>query len=75
MNHGKVNKTQWYYAFWAISTVTVLAGQIYVGLGYRLMSKSILTAIEQITQTTTKSSRLYNQKESTQVNQKIPQGL
>ena len=65
MNHGKVNKTQWYYAFWAISTFTVLAGQIYVGLGYRLMSKSILTTIEQINQITTQSSGLCNQKEST----------
>ena len=65
MNHGKVNKTQWYYAFWAISTVTVLAGQIYVGLGYRLMSKSILITIEQINQITTQSSGLCIQKEST----------
>ncbi len=63
--HGKVNKTQWYYIFWGMMTITVLIGQVYVGLGYRLMSKSILTTIEQINQITTQSSGLCFQKEST----------
>ena len=65
MNHGKVNKTQWYYTFWGIMSIAVVLGQIYVGLGYRLMSKSILTTIEQINQITTQSSGLCIQKEST----------
>ena len=26
-------KTQWYYVFWAIATVAVVSGQIYVGSG------------------------------------------
>ena len=31
-------KSQWYYWFWGIATVSVLLGQLYVGTGYRLMS-------------------------------------
>lgn len=34
-------KSQWYYWFWGAATVSVLAGQIYVGTGYRQMSKSV----------------------------------
>ena len=30
-----------YYTFWSIATVAVVAGQIYVGTGYRTMSKSL----------------------------------
>ena len=40
---GKRNhqvKTQWYYWFWGTATVAVCAGQLYVGSGYRQMSKS-----------------------------------
>ena len=29
-----------YYVFWGICTVAVVAGQIYVGSGYRAMSES-----------------------------------
>ncbi len=42
-------KSRWYYIFWGLATVSVFAGQIYVGSGYRQMSKSlnrILTGIE-----------------------------
>ena len=31
-------KSRWYYFFWVTATVAVVAGQIYVGTGYRLMS-------------------------------------
>jgi len=31
-------KSRWYYIFWGTATVAVVAGQIYVGTGYRLMS-------------------------------------
>ena len=34
-------KSQWYYWFWGAATVSVLAGQIYVGTGYRQMSVSV----------------------------------
>ena len=30
--------SRWYYFFWGTATVAVVAGQIYVGTGYRLMS-------------------------------------
>ena len=33
-------KSRWYYIFWGAATVSVFAGQIYVGSGYRQMSKS-----------------------------------
>jgi len=34
-------KSRFYYIFWGICTVAVVAGQLYVGTGYRLMSQSI----------------------------------
>ena len=34
-------KSRWYYSFWGAATVAVVAGQIYVGSGYRQMSKSL----------------------------------
>ena len=34
-------KSSSYYLFWGIATVAVVAGQIYVGTGYRSMSKSL----------------------------------
>ena len=46
--HGELNnmkiraqvKSKWYYVFWGIATISVVAGQIYVGTGYRQMSLS-----------------------------------
>ena len=39
-----------YYIFWGAATIAVMAGQIYVGAGYRSMSKSVkdLTEIIEI---------------------------
>ena len=34
-------KSRWYYIFWGAATVSVFAGQMYVGSGYRQMSDSI----------------------------------
>ena len=34
-------KSNMYYIFWGACTFAVMAGQIYVGTGYRSMSKSI----------------------------------
>ncbi len=39
-------KQRYYYIFWSIATITVLIGQVYVGLGYRLMSSAIFEAID-----------------------------
>ena len=39
-----------YYIFWGVATLAVMAGQIYVGAGYRGMSQSVqdLTEIIEI---------------------------
>ena len=34
-------KSRWYYSFWGIATIAVVSGQVYVGTGYRAMSKSL----------------------------------
>ena len=43
-------KSYQYYLFWGICTVAVMAGQIYVGTGYKSMSQSVkdLTEIIEI---------------------------
>ena len=33
-------KSRFYYLFWGAATVSVFAGQMYVGTGYRKMSES-----------------------------------
>jgi hypothetical protein len=33
-------KSRFYYLFWGAATVSVFAGQLYVGTGYRKMSES-----------------------------------
>ena len=33
-------KSRFYYIFWGLATVSVFAGQMYVGSGYRQMSRS-----------------------------------
>lgn len=39
-------KSFWYYIFWGLMSASVVAGQIYVGTGYREMSESIRSAIQ-----------------------------
>ena len=34
-------KSSSYYLFWGIATVAVVSGQVYVGTGYRAMSRSM----------------------------------
>ena len=34
-------KSRWYYIFWGAATVSVFAGQMYVGSGYRAFSHSL----------------------------------
>ena len=36
-------KSRMYYYFWGAATVAVVSGQIYIGTGYRKMSKSLDT--------------------------------
>ena len=42
-------KSHWYYVFWGIATVSVVAGQVYVGSGYRDMANEIRIARESTT--------------------------
>ena len=39
-------KSNAYYIFWGACTFAVMAGQIYVGTGYRGMSKSLDTLVD-----------------------------
>jgi len=42
-------KSNQYYFFWAAATIAVVIGQIYVGTGYRQMSKEIKNLNQTIT--------------------------
>ena len=39
-------KSRFYYLFWGAATVSVFAGQMYVGSGYRKMSNSLDTLVD-----------------------------
>ena len=41
-------KSNKYYLFWGACTIAVMAGQIYVGNGYRLMSQEVKDLAEVI---------------------------
>ena len=41
-------KSRFYYLFWGAATVSVFAGQLYVGTGYRQMSASFNRIIDAI---------------------------
>jgi len=56
-------KSKFYYIFWGLATVSVFAGQIYVGSGYRQMSKSFDRIMDSIVleleQSYDKNNRFY----------------
>ena len=39
-------KSNAYYIFWGAATVAVIAGQVYIGIGYRIMTQSIIDLTE-----------------------------
>ena len=41
-------KSHWYYVFWGIATVSVVAGQIYIGSGYHSMANQVHELVEVI---------------------------
>ena len=43
-------KSHWYYVFWGMATVSVVAGQVYVGSGYREMANEVSIARESTTE-------------------------
>ena len=53
-------KTQWYYWFWGTATVAVVSGQLYVGSGYRQMSRSFNRIIDTIVITIEGNSKQYD---------------
>jgi len=42
-------KSNKYYIFWGAATAAVIAGQIYLGIGYRLMTQSVIDLTEVFT--------------------------
>ena len=42
-------KSSRYYLFWGAATIAVVAGQIYVGSGYRVLGDEVQNLIEVIT--------------------------
>ena len=42
-------KSSKYYLFWGAASAAVIAGQIYIGLGYRMMTQSIIDLTEVFT--------------------------
>jgi len=42
-------KSNKYYLFWGAATIAVMAGQIYVGAGYRQMSQDVKDLTEVLT--------------------------
>ena len=42
-------KSSKYYLFWGAATIAVMAGQIYVGAGYRSMSQEVKDLTETLT--------------------------
>ena len=39
-------KSRWYYIFWGTATVAVVAGQIFVGSGFRRMADSLDSVLD-----------------------------
>ena len=48
MNIRHQIKSNMYYIFWGLATVSVVVGQVYVGSGYRQMVNSIEELTEEI---------------------------
>ena len=42
-------KSNAYYIFWGAATIAVIAGQVYIGIGYRIMTQSIIDLTEVFT--------------------------
>lgn len=41
-------KSRFYYIFWGTATVSVLAGQLYVGSGYRFMASAVHRVLDTV---------------------------
>ena len=52
-------KSRWYYVFWGIATISVVAGQIYVGSGYHRMASKIDLILDATNDKINESKDLY----------------
>ena len=52
-------KSNKYYVFWGAATIAVMAGQIYVGTGYRNMSESLDILVNALIKTAPAEKPLY----------------
>ena len=41
-------KSRFYYLFWGIATFSVVAGQLYVGSGYRMYAQSLMRIFDAV---------------------------
>ncbi len=41
-------KSRFYYLFWGLATVSVLAGQLYVGSGYRMYAGALMRIFDTV---------------------------
>ena len=41
-------KSRFYYLFWGIATFSVVAGQLYVGSGYRIFAQSLMRIFDAV---------------------------
>ncbi len=55
-------KSKFYYIFWGLATLSVFAGQLYVGSGYRQMSRSFDRIMDTILIEIEKDFTLNNQR-------------
>ena len=52
-------KSRWYYIFWGAATASVFAGQMYVGSGYRQMSRSFNRIVDILVEVSQPTPRGY----------------
>ena len=41
-------KSRFYYLFWGLATFSVVAGQLYVGSGYRIYARSLMRILDAV---------------------------
>ena len=52
-------KSKFYYIFWGIATFSVVAGQVYVGSGYRAYANALLRIFDSIEVSVGQEPRFY----------------
>ena len=52
-------KSSWYYIFWGTATAAVVVGQVYIGVGYRMMTQSVNELTEVFTRIQKEDLRRY----------------